>query len=121
MKAIRITILILAIFAVLLAVLVFWPANDGDIIAVMDQKSIKEDGTQSYVTGTVTNTSNKPAFGVEWIIDVYAPDGTAIGSMVQKKTIMWPGQEYKFEVFITHGVASEQTDFEISVEGYILK
>ena len=121
MKAVRITILVLAIFAVLLAVFVFWPANDGDIVAVMDEKHIKEDGTQSYVSGSVKNTSNKPAFGVVWTIDVYAPDGTAIGSAVHKKTVLWPGQQYDYEIFITHGTPSEQGDFEISAEGYIFK
>lgn len=121
MKAVRIIILVLAIFAVLFGTFVFWPSNGGDLTAVMDDQSIKQDGTQSWVIGTVTNENNKPAFNVVWTIDVIAPDGTVIGQTEMKKFVLWPGQEYDYEVIIDHdNGTSEEADFEIGVEGYLL-
>ena len=119
MKAIRIIILILAVVAVLLGTFVFWPSNNGTLVATMDEESIKKDGTQSWVSGNVKNENNKPAFNVVWTIDVMDPNGNVIGTTETKKFLLWPGQNHNFEVYIDHETPSEQADFEIEVEGYL--
>lgn len=121
LKALKIVIAVLGVLALLLAVFVFWPSNGGEVTARLSDSRLKNDGTEAWVQGEVTNENNKPAFNVEWTVEVYDENGSLIGTFKDNSFVVFPGQTVKFEQFISLDKIPGTADFYVSVHGNVLK
>ena len=121
MKALKITIAVLGVLALLLAVFVFWPSNGGELTASLSDSRLKNDGLEAWVQGEVKNENNKPAFNVEWTIEVQDENGNLIGTITETSFMLFPGQTVKFEKYIPLNDVAGTADFYVSVHGSVMR
>lgn len=119
-KIMRIAIAVLLVFAIMMALLVFIPVK-GELTNTLISSDLNGDGTAIRVIGDVKNETNKPAFNVEYKIDVYSPEGELIESCTKTVLMLFPKTSKKYEAYLYFDEAIDTTcDVEVTVNGYII-
>lgn len=120
MKAVKIFIAVLAVFAIVLALVIFLPSSGGELTAELTGTDFNGPGDAIRVRSTITNETNKPAFKVSYEIIITKEDGTVLETYTKHVGIMMPGAKKNTEDFIYFDEEIQTGDIEINVNGYIL-
>ena len=120
MKAVKILIAVLAVFAILLALVVFLPSSGGNLTAELTGTDFNGPGDGIRVRALIKNETNKPAFRVSYEIVITKEDGTIAETYTKHVGILMPGAEKSTEDYIYFDEAIQEGDVEINVNGYIL-
>lgn len=121
MKILRVIIVILLITALLMVLLIIWPSK-GDLSGALMNVEYTGGGSAAKTIVVITNGSNKPAFGVQYIVTISNSDGAVVGTFTSEKIgIMMPGQSERYEDSIAMLVPCDDGDVDISVSGYLFR
>lgn len=119
-KIMRIAIAVLLVFAMFMALLIFIPVK-GELTNSMISSDLNGDGTAVRVIGEVRNETNKPAFNVEYKIDVYNEAGEVIETYTKSIFMLLPKTGSRYEAYLYFENAVETTcDVEVTVNGYVV-
>lgn len=119
-KIMRIAIAVLLVFAMFMALIIFIPVK-GDLTNSMTSSDLNGDGTAIRVIGEVRNETNKPAFNVEYKIDVYNETGEIIKTYTKSIFMLLPKTGSRYEAYLYFDNAVETTcDVEVTVNGYVV-
>ena len=119
MKALRITIIVLAVIAVLMAILLFIPSN-GTLTSELIGTDFNGDGDAMRVRAVINNESNKPAFNVSYEIIVTDMEGNILGTYEDTIGMMFPGASKNIEEFLWFDTGVDTGNVEINTNGYII-
>ena len=119
-KIMRIAIAVLLVFAMFMALIIFIPVK-GELTNSMTSSDLNGDGTAIRVIGEVRNETNKPAFNVEYKIDVYNEAGEVIKTYTKSIFMLLPKTGSRYEAYLYFENAVDTTcDVEVTVNGYVV-
>ena len=121
MKIVRVIIFALLVVALIMVALIFLPTKgklSGQIISI----EYPDTGASMHTVVIISNSSNKPAFGVKYTITVTTADGIVVGTYESESIgIMMPHSSERFEESFFLDVPCDDGDVEISVTGYLFE
>ena len=120
MRAVQILIAVLAVFAIILALIVFLPSSGAGLTADLTGTDFNGPGDAIRVRATLHNESNKPAFNVSYEIIVTKTDGSELGRYTKNVGMMWPNGSKETEDFLYFDEQVDSGDIEINISGYVL-
>ena len=118
MKAIRIIIGVLFVFAILMAVLLFIPSNGEKFEYSIERTVFKDDGTEAFGQIDVTNKNNKPAFNVSCTVYALDADGNIVGQETVKKLMVWGNSKTTFSAYVKLDEKCIEGSMDFEIDGY---